>query len=73
MSDSYALRCRGCRFLRIWREKTVYESDFRLPSTRAYMCVHPQRRHPARVNEEDRPFNPCASEGARSCPRKEER
>jgi hypothetical protein len=34
----------------------------------AYMCVHAGRRHPARVNKEDAPYNCCASEGARSCP-----
>ena len=70
---SYALRCSRCCFLREWPEKWRYERDafgqaWSESHHMAYMCIHPERRHPMRVNREDRPYNPCASDGARSCP-----
>ena len=72
-STSHALRCARCCFLKEWPEKWVDERETFGPSWdethhMAYMCVHPERRHPMRVNREDRPYNPCASDGARSCP-----
>ena len=71
--ESYALRCSRCCFLKEWPEKWVDERETFGPSWdethhMAYMCVHAGRRHPVRVNREDRPHNPCASDGARSCP-----
>ena len=73
--DSYALRCSRCCFLRKWPEKFRRERDVFGPTWgeshhMAYMCVHPGRRHPVRVNREDAPYNTCASKGARSCPLK---
>ena len=68
--NSYRLRCRGCRYIRDWPEKSAYESGALPCKVEAYMCVNPERRNPARVIPEDAPFNPCASEGARTCPRK---
>lgn len=74
-STSHALRCSRCCFLRECPEKWRYERDafgqaWSESHRIAYMCVHPERRHPMRVNREDAPYNPCASEGARSCPMK---
>ena len=71
--DSYTLRCSRCCFLKEWPEKWAYERETFGPAWTeshhmAYMCVHAGRRHPARVNKEDAPYNCCASEGARSCP-----
>lgn len=72
-TGSYATRCSRCRFLREWPEKWRYERDAFGPAWSeshhmAYMCVHAARRHPVRVNRDDRPYNTCASEGARTCP-----
>ena len=70
---SYALRCARCCFLKEWPEKWVDEREVFGHSWdemhhMAYMCVHAARRNPVRVNREDCPYNPCASDGARSCP-----
>ena len=72
-SGSYALRCSRCCFLKEWPEKYVDERETFGPAwaeshRMAYMCVHAGRRHPMRVNREDRPCNPYASDGARTCP-----
>lgn len=68
--DSYSLHCKGCKYIRDWPEKSAYESDALPCEVAAYMCVNPERRNPARVIPEDAPFNPYASEGARTCPMK---
>lgn len=70
--NRYKLRCKGCRYLRDWPEKSAYESDALPCKVAAYVCVNPVRRNPARVKPEDAPFNPCASEGAWACPMKAE-
>lgn len=69
-ASGYCLHCKGCRYLREWPEKHEYEAEALPYAAPAYMCVHPERRHPMRVIPEDSPYNPCASEGARTCPRK---
>lgn len=68
--NNYRTRCRGCRYIRDWPEKSTYESDALPCEVAAYMRVNPERRNPVRVIPEDAPFNPCASEGARTCPMK---
>lgn len=67
----YALRCQGCRHMREWTEKTAWEREAQGGGRgRAFMCVHPGRPHPARVEEYDEPYNCCSTEAARECPRK---
>lgn len=69
MRGDYALRCRGCRWLREWPEKTAWEHEAMGGGRdKAFMCVHPGRAHPARVEEHDEPYNCCSAEAARECP-----
>lgn len=68
--NNYRPRCRGCRYIRDWPEKSAYESGALPCEVAAYMCVNPERRNPARVMSDDAPFNQCASEGALGCPMK---
>ena len=75
MAGSYKLVCARCKYLREWPEKHGRERDAFGPAWgeshhMAYMCVHPGRSNPARVNRDDAPYNTCASKGARSCPLK---
>lgn len=35
-----------------------------------FVCTHPARTQSVYVNSDDCPYNPCASENARSCPLK---
>lgn len=66
---SYALRCRTCRYLREWPEKTAWEREAMGDGRgKAYMCVHPGRAHPARVEMDDVPYNCCSTSGAWECP-----
>lgn len=67
----YAFRCRGCRWLREWPEKTAWEREALGGGCgKAYMCVHPERPHPARVEIDDAPYNCCSTATARECPMK---
>ena len=75
MAGTYKHICARCMYLRKWpekfrREREAFGSTWDESHHMAYMCVHPGRRHPVRVNREDAPYNTCASNGARSCPLK---
>lgn len=69
--SDYGLVCRGCSFMREWGEKTEWiRESLGEVACGAYMCVHPERRSPVSVRFDDSPYNPCSSEGARTCPMK---
>lgn len=64
--DSYSLQCRKCRHAK--KHTREY-----LDGNRVYLglvCTHPARVQGVYVNLDDCPYNPCASENARSCPLK---
>lgn len=64
--NSYRLQCRKC--MHVNKHTRVYLDGTRVHL--GFVCAHPARTQAVYVNSDDCPYNPCASENARSCPLK---